>query len=172
MLFRSVNNSIDFTHYEGQNKFLEGTGSLVLDRVNKIAYASVSVRTSPELLNEFCKQLNYKPVLIRAEANGVLVYHTNVLLSVCEKFVVICLDYISGEAEKKNLLDSFKSTEKEILVITSKQASCFAGNMLQLNSKNNESLVVMSTAAYNSLDKEQISFLQNYCKIIHSTLEL
>ena len=166
-----ISNTIDLTHYEVESKFLEGTGSLVLDRVNRIAYASVSERTSPELVEEFCKQLNYKPILFHAVANGVPVYHTNVLLSVCEKFVVICLDYISSESEKKDLLDNFKSTEKEVLVITSKQASCFAGNMLQLNSKKHESLVVMSTCAYNSLTQNQISFLQQYSKIIHSPLD-
>ncbi len=162
---------IDFTQHEQQGEFLEGTGSLVLDRVNKIAYAAVSERTSPELVEEFSSQLNYKPVIFNTVANGVPVYHTNVLLSVCDKFVVICLDYISSETEKEALQKTFRSTKKEVLIITPEQASCFAGNMLELNSKNGESLLVMSATAYNSLDKEQVSFLNKHCKIIHSPLD-
>jgi hypothetical protein len=162
---------IDLTHYEVEGKFLEGTGSLVLDRENKIAYASISERTSPELVEEFCRQLNYKPVLFHAVANALPVYHTNVLLTVCSKFVVICLDYISSDGERENLLEVFKSTNKVVLTITQKQASAFAGNMLELKSKNDDFLLVMSTCAYNSLNEEQVAFLQQQCKIIHSPLD-
>lgn len=167
----SVSTIIDLTHYEQEGKFLEGTGSLVLDRVNKIAYASVSERTSPELVEEFCKHLNYKPVFFHALEDGVAVYHTNVLISVCSKFVVICLDYISSEDEKRYLIEVFRSTGKEVLAITKKQASCFAGNMLELSSKKGESLLVMSTCAFNSLDRVKVSFLQKNCNIIHSPLD-
>lgn len=162
---------IDLTHFENEGKFLEGTGSLVLDRVNRIAYASVSERTKPELVQEFCRQLNYKAIIFKAVANESPVYHTNVILSVCEKFVVICLDYISSESEKEELMKTFKVTQKEVFKITAKQASCFAGNMLELKSKEDESLLVMSTTAYNSLDNQQISFLGKHCKIIHSPLD-
>jgi hypothetical protein len=165
-----LNQIIDLTHYEEQNKFLEGTGSLVLDRVNQIAYASVSEKTAPELVKEFARQLNYKPVIFNAVANGVPVYHTNVVLSVCDRFVVICLDYISSETEKEELLKTFTSTQKEVLTISAIQVSSFARNMLELNSKKGENLLAMSTTAYNSLDKEQLSFLNKYCKIIHSPL--
>jgi len=166
-----LNQVIDLTHFEEQNKFLEGTGSLVLDRENKIVFASVSERTAPELVIAFCRQLNYKPVFFHAIENNIPVYHTNVVLSVCEKFVVICLDYISSETEKEELLQTFQSINKEVLNITSKQASCFAGNMLELKSKEGESVLVMSTTAYNSLDKQQLSFLNNHCTIIHSPLD-
>ncbi len=166
-----INKVIDLTHYEQENKFLEGTGSLVLDRINKVAYASISERTTPELVNEFCRQINYKPIFFHAVADGIPVYHTNVLLSVCSMFAVICLDYISSETGKQELLETFKSTNKEVLTITQKQASCFAGNMLELNSKKGESLLVMSTCAYNSLDKNQIDLLQQHCKIVHSPLD-
>ena len=165
-----INKLIDLTQNELQTKFLEGTGSLVLDRVNKIAYASVSVRTTPELVYDFCRQFNYKPILFNAVAKGVSVYHTNVLLSVCDRFAVICLDYILSKHEKEELLRTIKQTQKEVLIITEKQASSFAGNMLELKSEKGESLLVMSTAAYISLDHEQISFLSKHCKIIHSQL--
>ncbi len=166
----AIKKIIDLTHYEKQNQFLEGTGSLVLDRVNKIAYASVSERTTPELVREFCRQLNYKPVLFNAVANGIPVYHTNVLLSVCDKFVVICLDYISTEAEKEDLLEILKKTKKDIITISEKQASCFAGNILEVKSRKEESLLIMSTNAYKSLNTEEIAHLSRYCKIIHSPL--
>lgn len=166
-----LNQVIDLTHFEEQNKFLEGTGSLVLDRENKIVFASVSERTAPELVIEFCRQLNYKPVFFHALANNTLVYHTNVVLSVCERFVVICLDYIYFETEKEELLKTFQSINKEVLNITSKQASCFAGNMLELKSKEGESVLVMSTTAYNSLDTQELSLLNSHCTIIHSPLD-
>jgi hypothetical protein len=162
---------IDLTHFENEGKFLEGTGSLVLDRVNRIAYTSVSERTKPELVNEFCQQMNYKPVFFHAMANNIPVYHTNVVLSVCDKFVVICLDYISYQSEKEELMKTFKVTQKKVFKITEKQASCFAGNMLELKSKEGESLLVMSTMAYDSLDTQQISFLNKHCTIIHSPLD-
>ena len=168
--FRIIN-LIDITNFEKEGEFLEGTGSLVLDRVNRIAYASLSERTTPELVQEFCSQLNYKAVLFKAIVNEVPVYHTNVVLSVCDKFVVICLDYISSQTQKEELLNTFLSTQKEVLTISAKQASCFAGNMLELKSKEAESLLVMSTTAYKSLDTEQISFLGKQCKIIHSPLD-
>ncbi len=164
-------NVIDLTYFENEGKFLEGTGSLVLDRVNKIAYAAASERTSPELVEEFSSQLNYKPVIFNAVANGAPVYHTNVLLSVCDKFVVICLDYISSETEKEALLKTVELTQKKVLSISAEQASCFAGNMLELKSEKEESLLVMSTNAYNSLDTEQLSFLNKHYKIIHSPLD-
>lgn len=162
---------LNLTHFEKEGKFLEGTGSLVLDRVNQIAYASVSERTSPELINKFCQEFNYKPLLFNATENGIPVYHTNVVLSVCDQFVVICLDYICSITEKEELLKTFRLTQKEVFTISAKQASSFAGNMLELNSKKGESLLVMSATAYNSLDKEQLSFLNKYCKIIYSTLD-
>lgn len=167
----AINKIIDLTHHEQQNQFLEGTGSMVLDRANKIAYASVSERTTPELVREFCRQLNYKPVLFNAVANGIPVYHTNVLLSVCDRFVVICLDYISSESEKEDLLEILKKTRTDIITISEKQASCFAGNVLELKSKKGESLLAMSTAAYNYLDKQQLSFLNKHSRIIHSPLD-
>lgn len=167
----AFNKLIDLTQYEQSSKFLEGTGSLVLDRVNRIAYATVSERTTPELVYEFCRQLNYKPLLFHARTNGLPVYHTNVLLSVCEAFVVVCLDYIASEIEKTELLNTIKSTNKELFSITSKQASCFAGNILELKSIKGERVLVMSFAAYNSLDVEQIKFLSNHCKIIYSPLD-
>jgi hypothetical protein len=166
-----ITNLIDLTHFENEGEFLEGTGSLVLDRVNRIAYASVSERTKPELVNEFCRQMNYKPMFFHAMANSIPVYHTNVVLSVCEKFVVICRDYISTATEEEDLLKIFKSTNREVLKINTKQACCFAGNMLEVKSKAGESLLAMSTAAYNSLDKQQLSFLNKHSTIIHSPLE-
>jgi len=167
----TFNNVIDLTQYEQKGKFLEGTGSLVFDRVNKVAYSSVSERTSPELVHTLCSQLNYIPHIFHAVDEGVAVYHTNVVMTVCNRFAVICLDYISSETEKAALTNSLRSAGKEILVITPQQVKSFAGNMLGLSSEQGKSLLVMSSQAYNSLRNEQLDFLRQHCSIIHSPLD-
>ncbi|MCG3164509.1 MAG: hypothetical protein POELPBGB_00263 [Bacteroidia bacterium] len=162
---------IDLTHYEQHNKFLEGTGSLVLDRENKIAYASVSGRTNPQLVYEFCRKMNYKPLIFHSSANGVAVYHTNVVMSVCSNFVVICMDYITSETEQKTLLDSFKQTNKEVLLITARQAAHFTGNVLEVQTDEGKTHVIMSSAAYRAFNPEQLQIIKKYCGIIHSPLD-
>jgi hypothetical protein len=167
-----VNHIIDLSRFELENKFLEGTGSMVLDRDNKIAYACLSPRTSTEVLEVFCKQTGYSSVSFHAvDQNNTAIYHTNVLMCIAHKYAVICLQSIADETERQNVTDSLTKTGKTILEITFDQMNQFAGNMLELTSKEGESLLVMSKRAYHSLTKEQRHQLEHFSKIIYADLE-
>ena len=157
----------DLTNYEADNLFLEGTGSLVLDRVNKIAYACLSLRTNDQVLADFCSKTGYRSVVFNAvDDKGFPIYHTNVMMCIGDAFAVVCFDSIPDEAEKEKLRKSFVSTHKEVIEISFEQMNQFAGNMLQV-SKN---LLVMSEQAYLSLNDTQISSLEKYCKLIYAPL--
>lgn len=165
-------NIIDFTGFEKENLFLEGTGSMVLDRENKIAYACLSPRTNKKVLNVFCEKMNYAPCsFIAKDENGNEIYHTNVMMSVADKFVVICLHAITNGQEKNDVVKTIEKTSKEIIPITQKQMNCFAGNMLQLENTKGEKLLVMSLQAFQSLDKIQIARLEKYNKLVYSDLK-
>ncbi|MEO5563259.1 MAG: arginine deiminase-related protein [Chitinophagaceae bacterium] len=167
----TINKKIDLSTFEKDDQFLEGTGSMVLDRDNKIAYACLSPRTSGEVLNEFCRQMNYTPVVFDAtDENGSPIYHTNVMMCVADKFVVICLDSIQDMEQSQKVENTIKASGKTIIDITDEQMSHFAGNMLQVENKDHEKLLVMSTQAYQSLTKKQIDILSGYNRIIHSPL--
>jgi hypothetical protein len=162
---------LDFTHYEQDNIFLEGTGSMVLDRENKIAYACISPRTNEKILNDFCTQLKYTPVLFHAvDANNTLIYHTNVMMCVADKYAVICLESIRDKKEKEGVIHFIHQTKKELIEISLQQMNHFAGNMLQVENASGEKLLVMSSQAYQSLTAVQIEQLENYNKIVHSSL--
>jgi hypothetical protein len=166
-----ANHVIDLSRFEAKNQFLEGTGSMVLDRENKIAYACISPRTNAEVLKAFCDYTGYKAVTFDAfDQNGQAIYHTNVLMAIGSKFVVICLDSITNEQEKEAVISSLKSTGKEIIDITFDQMNHFAGNMLEVKSANGGSLVVMSQAAYNSLTSEQKVGLEKYGKLVYADI--
>jgi hypothetical protein len=166
-----VTNRIDLSYYEKQDLFLEGTGSMVLDRDNRIAFACLSPRTDKKVLDEFCNKMNYEPVVFTAvDSNGQRIYHTNVMMCVADKYVVICLDSIPDAEEKENLVEAIQKTGKEIIDINYEQLNHFAGNMLQIENNKGEKLLVMSTRAYNSLTKEQVQKLNGYNRIIHSPL--
>ena len=168
--FRIVK-QIDLTDYEKNNLFLEGTGSMVLDRENRIAFACVSPRTNKKVLEDFCTRMNYDPVtFVAVDSSGVPIYHTNVVMCVADKYVVICLDAIRDVNEKDKVITTVKRTGKEIIAITSAQLNHFAGNMLQIESKDGEKLLVMSTQAYQSLAKKQVQKLNHYNRIIHAPL--
>lgn len=161
----------DLTHSENEGYFLEGTGSMVLDRENKIAYACLSPRTNESILDEFCKMTGYKPVTFKATDNaGVDIYHTNVMMCVARTFAVVCLESIADKDEKANLENSLKKTGKEIIDISFQQLNSFAGNMLQIKNADDELLLVMSTQAFESLNESQIEILQKHNRIIHSSL--
>ncbi|MBW4889533.1 amidinotransferase [Mucilaginibacter sp. HMF5004] len=161
----------DLSNFEQHNKFLEGTGSMVLDRPNKIAYACLSPRTDIEVMNAFCKKSGYSPVYFHAvDSNGMAIYHTNVLMCIGEKFVVICLDTIRDEQEKEALIEMFRQTGKEVIEISLHQMNAFAGNMLELVNDKGEHLLVMSARAYHSLTLLQIETLEQYCTLIYSDL--
>jgi len=161
----------DLSHFETGEKFLEGTGSMVLDRQNKIAYACLSPRTDREVLTEFSEHSGYSTVEFHAvDGQGKAIYHTNVLMCMGEAFVVICLDSVTDEEEQELLTDSFALTGKEIIEISLEQMNAFAGNMLELVNDKGEHLLVMSAKAYHSLFPGQISNLEKYCKLIYADL--
>lgn len=170
-----IENIVDYTSAEDQNIFLEGTGSMILDRQNKIAYCAISPRADEELFIEFCEDFEYTPVIFTAnqtvDNSREAIYHTNVMMCIAETFSVICLSCIDDKKERKNVISHLKKSGKEIIDITEKQMHQFTGNMLQVKGKNNELFLVMSQAAYNSLTKEQIKKIEKHCNIISSSLE-
>lgn len=167
-----VTTKIHLEHYEGIGKYLEGTGSMILDRVNEIVYACKSMRTDISLLDEFCDIMHYKRVVFEAvDVNGQDIYHTNVMMALGETFVVICLDTIRDEAEKLNLIKHFDATGKEIVEISLEQMEKFAGNMLQVRNKNGETYLVMSEQAYYSLHPAQLNHIQRHTQIIFSDIK-
>ena len=165
-------NVIDLTFWEKKNKFLEGTGSMVLDRVNKVVYACRSPRTCEEVLDDFCKKLGYEKVLFDAKDDkGNIIYHTNVILCVAENFVVVCLDVIKDEKQKSLILDYFKKTNKKVIEISLEQVNNYAGNLLEVKNENNEKFLIMSDAAFKSFNQEQLNEFQKDCKILHPNIE-
>lgn len=166
-----VKHVIDLSHFEHENKFLEGTGSMVLDRENKIAYACLSPRTNKEVLEAFCKDSGYKSVFFHAvDQKGMDIYHTNVLMCVGSSYAVICLDSIKDEAEKQSVINSFQTTQKQIVTISFEQMNHFAGNMLEVQNKDGESLLVMSKSAWGSLNYEQRAILSSFSKPVYSDI--
>ncbi len=163
----------DFTEFEEHGKYLEGTGSMVLDRENKICYAAISIRTDEIAVMQFCKEFGYRPVCFTANQNvrgeRLAIYHTNVMMCVADKFTVICLDSIDNEIEKENVIETLIKSGKEIIEITEEQKHRFAGNMLQV--MGNKPYLVMSNSAYNSLSESQIKTIENHCPIIYSSLD-
>ena len=170
-----IEHVVDYTAAEDENVFLEGTGSVVLDRVNKKAYCALSARANEDLFIEFCEDFEYTPILFTAyqtvNNNRKPIYHTNVMMCVAETFAVICLDSIDDKKERKNVINHLKESNKDIINITEDQVSSFAGNMLQVKGKNDELYVIMSQSAYNSLTKKQISTLEKHTKILSSALD-
>lgn len=164
-----ANEVMDYTSAEDDEIYLEGTGSIILDRVHKIAYAAVSPRTDEELFLEFCEDFEYTPIIFTANqtVNGqrMQIYHTNVMMCVSDEYAVICLDTIDDKAEKKQVVNTLKESGKEIIAITEAQMHQFAGNMLQVGGLGQKYLV-MSQTAYNSLTQEQIQTIEKYNPII------
>jgi hypothetical protein len=166
-----IGKTLDFTHHENSDRFLEGTGSLVLDRVNKIAYACLSPRTFAEILDEFTEQTGYRVVAFNSvDSEGRAIYHTNVVMSVGDTFAVVCLETIRDEAERSSVLKALEATGHDIISISLNQMNQFAGNMLQIRNQQDESLLVMSEQAYKSLNQEQISRLESHARILHAPL--
>ncbi len=166
-----ITNTIDFTEQEDRGRFLEGTGSMVLDREHKIAYACLSVRTDENVLQQFCDEMGYTPIVFEAfDAEGYPIYHTNVMMCVAEKYAVICLDSIQNEVEKENVLQSLSGTGNMIIPISIDQMNQFAGNMLQVENELGTKYLVMSTQAYKSLTADQIFQLNQFNSIIHSDI--
>ena len=171
----SVKEIIDFSAPENDGKFLEGTGSMIFDHDNKLAYGSVSLRLDEQLFREFCEKFGFEPVVFHsyqtANNERLPIYHTNVMMCVADQFVVICLDCIDDETERVNVVNAIVNSRKEIIEISESQMQRFAGNMLQLQNPEGKKFLVMSLSAYQSLTPEQISNIEKYSEIIYSDLE-
>lgn len=166
-----VNETIDFTAFESQSLFLEGTGSMVLDRDNKIAYACLSPRTNKTVLDDFCQKMNYQAVGFWAlDGGNEPIYHTNVMMCIADEYAVICLDSIKDVSEQKLVAATITSTKKIIIEIGFEQMNQFAGNMLQVHNNKGERFLVMSSQAYHSLTKDQVATIETYNQIIHSDI--
>tara|TARA_B100000809_G_C15106122_1_gene518830 strand:- start:808 stop:1740 length:933 start_codon:yes stop_codon:yes gene_type:complete len=170
-----INNIIDYTSAEEEGFFLEGTGSLLLDRINSKAYCALSARADEELFIEFCEDFEYTPVLFTANQNvegkRLPIYHTNVMMCLGELFSVICLDSIDDKKERKDVIKNLKQDGKTIIEISESQMHQFAGNMLQVKGKNDERYLVMSKAAHDSLTTKQVTDINKFCPILSSSLE-
>jgi len=170
-----IDNIIDYTSAEEDNIFLEGTGSMILDRENEKVYAALSPRADEELIIEFCEEFYSDPVIFEAYQDTPdgrkLIYHTNVMMCVADAFAVICADCIDDKQERKIVLDHLKKSGKEVIYITEDQVNNFAGNMLQVLGADDKKYLVMSTQAYNSLTKGQINTIEKHCKILHASLD-
>ncbi|MFV8341122.1 citrulline utilization hydrolase CtlX [Flavobacterium sp. XS2P39] len=170
-----INNIMDYTSAEEDGFFLEGTGSLVLDRGNSKAYCALSPRADEELFIEFCEDFDYAPVIFEAfqtvDSERKLIYHTNVMMCVGETFAVICSDCIDDKKERKMVLDNLKDNGKEIILITEAQMNNFAGNMLEVLGAKDKRYLVMSTAAHQSLTPKQIEQLEKHAEILSSSLD-
>lgn len=166
---------MDYSSAEDDGFFLEGTGSIVLDRENGKAYCALSPRADEELFIEFCEDFDMNPIIFEAFQNvgneRKLIYHTNVMMCIGDSFAVICSDCIDDKKERKMVLDSLKADGKEIVLITEDQMNCFAGNMLELIGADERRYLIMSSSAHKSLTKKQISQLEEHITIISSGLD-
>ena len=161
----------DYSHFENDNKFLEGTGSVVLDRKNKFAYCSMSSRSDNELFKLFCSEMNYKPIVFNSIYQSKPIYHTNVMMSICNNFSIICLDSIKDENQRRSVKANLKDSNLEIIDITIDQMCSFLGNSIQLIDSNYNPLLVMSSTAYESISSSQIKIIEKYTDIIHSDIK-
>ena len=172
----SIQQVVDYSPAERDQLYLEGTGSIVMDRVNQKVYCALSARAHEQLILEFCEDFHCTPVIFTANqtVNGerLAIYHTNVMMCLAEDYAVICLGSIDDAEERQNVKDHLQNDGKEIIEISEEQMHQFAGNMLQLIGSDNQRYLVMSSAAYNSLTQEQIERLEAYNPILHSSLTM
>ena len=170
-----INNVVDYTSAEEEKIYLEGTGSLLLDRENGKAYCALSPRADEDLLIEFCEDFEFTPVSFVANQTlndkRVPIYHTNVMMCLGEKFSVICLDSIDNKKERKEVIKHLKEDRKEIIAISEEQVNSFAGNMLQVLGSNDERYIVMSNSAFESLSNQQIKQIEKHGTILYSSLD-
>lgn len=170
-----ITRKMDYSSFEAEAKFLEGTGSMVMDRVQQKIYCALSERADRELVERFCRDFGCTPVVFTANQSvgeeRVPIYHTNVMMALAEEFVVICLDSIDDPQERKLVVSHLAGDGKEIIDISEEQVHQFAGNMLQVLGANDRPFMVMSSAAFRSLTKEQEARIRSYGGIIHSPLD-
>ncbi len=171
LTYFSSSRRVDLTKYEDDNKILEGTGSMILDRQNRLVYACLSPRTDADLLDEFCKWADYKKIVFHSvDKNGVEIYHTNVMMAMGDEFVVICMESIRDQVERNMLLEQFKKTNKTVIDISLSQVEAFAGNMLQVENTDEKTFLVMSEQAFKSLNNEQIETIESFTSILHAPI--
>jgi hypothetical protein len=170
-----INNIVDYTTAEDEALYLEGTGSILLDRVHRKAYCALSPRADEDLFIEFCEDFEYTPVVFNAyqdvDGKRLAIYHTNVMMCMATDFAVICLDSIDDKKERKTVVNSLKQDGKTIIAISEAQMHEFAGNMLQVEGKNGQAYLVMSHAAHESLTTQQVGTIEKFCPILSSSLE-
>lgn len=161
----------DYSLYADQEIFLEGTGVLILDRENKIAYCSISERANESLVQLYCEDNGYQPIIFHAtqevEKQRLPIYHTNVMMALGSKFCVICLNSIQNTEEQNQLIQSLESTQKTIIPISEAQIHSFCGNILELKNKDDETLIVMSEQAYKAFSEEQKQQLSNFGQLVY-----
>ncbi len=170
-----ITETVDFSSYEAEEHFLEGTGSMILDRVNKLCYAAISVRTDEKILDEFCDKFDYEAVKFVANQTvnneRMPIYHTNVMMCVADDFAVLCTDAIDNKQERKRVVHTLQNSGKEVIEITEEQKHHFAGNMLQVKAQDGTPYLVMSAAAHQILTAAQVAAIEKYCEIISSSLD-
>ena len=170
----NIDNIVDYSSAESENKFLEGTGSMILDRENRIAYCSISKRSNEDLFIEFCEDFEFTPVLFNSYQSvgdkRLPIYHTNVMMCVATNYVVICLDSIYDKKQRKNVANFINESGKKLIEISENQVESFAGNMLELLNDKGDSILVMSKSAENSLSEIQKNSIKKYSKIISSNI--
>jgi hypothetical protein len=166
-----VSKRVHLESHEAENRFLEGTGSMILDRPNRLVYACLSPRTDADLIDEFCHTTGFSPVLFHSvDGRGQDIYHTNVMMALGETFVVIVLGTIQDPAEKAKVLAHFDATHKEVIDLSIDQMMSFAGNMLQVRNTEGKTFLVMSEQAYQSLNAEQIAQIEKHTTILYSPI--
>lgn len=173
LLKRNMNHRkvVDFTFWENEGEYLEGTGSMVFDRRKKIAYCCRSPRTSEKVLADFCSRMNFQPVIFDAvDKNNNNIYHTNVMMAIGMQVAVICLESIKDVDERKKVISQLNSTGKIIVDISLEQVSQFAGNMIEVKSRNGSPLMIMSASAHNSLTSSQENIISTYNRIVSAEL--
>jgi len=161
-----VSRIVDLTHFEEEGKFLEGTGSMVFDRMHRVAFAGISPRTHPDVLAEFSRQTGYRVVAFHtADASGNAVYHTNVMMSIASTFAVVCLSAIADPDERIMVRQELEGLGKRVFDISLEQMASFAGNVLMVLARDSQRVIVMSEQAYESLTPTQIDQLDDYATL-------
>ncbi|HNT81137.1 MAG TPA: arginine deiminase-related protein [Bacteroidia bacterium] len=161
----------DWTAYEKENKFLEGTGSMVFDHFNKVCYAALSTRCHPEVLQSFCDHIAYRLVSFESrDKKGIAIYHSNVMMSIAEKYAVICLDSLL-EKNKKRVVTQLENSKETLIDCTLNQMLAFCCNIIQLQTKNNDPLLVMSSKAHKHFNPNQIKNIERYTDIYTASID-
>lgn len=168
-----IEKRIDISYLENQEKFLEGTGSIIFDYINKIAYACVAQRTDKEVLEMIAERIGFKAYPFHSvDENGKEIYHTNVMMCLGERYVMICTQSITDEQEREALLKTFRDTGHEIVDLTQEQLRHFSGNALEVSNKDGKTFLIISQAGYDSLTEEQREIIRQYDEIVPIPLHM